>query len=151
MIPLREDAGNARRVPGSRWLVRYQDDLAWWQERLGQLPQTDGWYGRPTGDQYDEDFGDYEKMVPLNNSGRYPDGVVQVVSFSRGLTRDEMRECVSDGRDEAERVRAAERLKAPQEPTTMIGWWGAEEAVPGLVWRLLATASREASGPASHL
>ena len=88
-------------------------------------------------------------MVPLDNSGRYRGGVVQVVSFSRGLTRDEMRECVSDGRDEAERIRAAERLKAPQEPTTMIDWWGEKEAVPGLVWRRKATASREASGPAS--
>ena len=56
---------------------------------------------------------------------------MQVVSFSRGLTRDEMRECVRDGRAEEERIRAAERLAAPQEPTTMIDWWGAEEAVPG--------------------
>ena len=67
------------------------------------------------GDQYDEAFGDYEKMVSLDNSGRYPDGAVQVVSFSRGLTPDEMRERVRDGRAEAERIRAAERLAAARE------------------------------------
>ena len=103
---------------------------------------TNRWVVRTAdGDQYDEAFGDYEKMVPLDNSGRYPDGVVQVVSFSRGLTRNETRECVRDGRAEAERIRAAERLAAPQEPTMMIDWWGAEEAVPsawlGGAWRRL--------------
>ena len=67
----------------------------------------------------------------MDNSGRYPDGVVQVVSFSRGLAREEMQECVRDGRAEAERIRAAERLPTPQEPTVMIDWWGSEEAVPG--------------------
>ena len=75
-----------------------------------------------------------KRCSPLDNSGRYPDGVVQVVSVSCGLTRDEMRECVRDGRAEAERIRAAERLAAPQEPTTMIDWWGAEEAVPRSAW-----------------
>ena len=86
------------------------------------------------GDQYDENLGDYERMEALDNSGRYPDGVVQVVSFSRGLARDEMQECVRDGRAEAERIRAAERLPTPQEPTVMIDWWGSEEAVPGNSW-----------------
>ena len=58
---------------------------------------ANGWVVRTAdGDQYDEAFG--EKMVPLDNSGRCPDGVVQVVSLSRGLTRDEMRECVTGGR-----------------------------------------------------
>ena len=61
-------------------------------------------------DQYDENLGDYERMEALDNSGRYPDGVMQVVSFSRGLAREEMQECVRDGRVETERVRADERL-----------------------------------------
>ena len=86
------------------------------------------------GDQDDENLGDYEWIKASDNSGRYPDGVVQVVSFSRGLARVEMQECVRDGRAEAERIRAAERLPAPQEPTVMIDWWGSEEAVPGNSW-----------------
>ena len=84
------------------------------------------------GDQYDENLGDYERMEALDNSGRYPDGVVQVVSFSRGLAREEMQ--VRDGRAETERIRAAERLPTPQEPTVMIDWWRSEEAVPGNSW-----------------
>ena len=46
------------------------------------------------GDQYDENLGDYERMESLDDSGRYPDGVVQVVSFSRRLAREGMQECV---------------------------------------------------------
>ena len=52
------------------------------------------------GDQYDENLRDCERMEGLDNSGRYPDGVVQVVSFSRGLAREEMQECMRDGRPE---------------------------------------------------
>ena len=33
-----------------------------------------------------------------------------------------------------ERIRAAERLPTPQEPTVMIDRWGSEEAVPGNSW-----------------
>ena len=79
MIRLREDVGNARQVPGSRWLVRYPDDPDWWNQRVFAWPiTTTRWVVRTAdGDQYDEAFGDYEKMVPLDNSGRYPDGVVQ--------------------------------------------------------------------------
>ena len=61
-------------------------------------------------DQYDENLEDYTTMETLDNSDRHPDDVVQVVSFSRGLAREEMQECVRDGRVETERVRADERL-----------------------------------------
>ena len=37
-------------------------------------------------------------MEALDNSGRCPDGLVQVVSFSQGLAGEEMQECVRDGR-----------------------------------------------------
>ena len=40
---------------------------------------------------------------------------MQVVSFSRGLAREETQECVRDGRAEAERIRAARRLPARRE------------------------------------
>ena len=73
-------------------------------------------------------------MEAWDTSGRYPDGVVQVVSFSRGLPREEMQECVREERAEAERIRAAERLPAPQEPTVVIDWWRSEEAVLGNSW-----------------
>ena len=133
---LREDVGNAHLVPGSRWLVRYQDDLDWWHERVFAWPITNTrWVVRTfDGDQYDENLGDYERMEAMDNSGRYPDGVVQVVSFSRRLAQEEMQECVRDGRAEGERIRAAERLFTPQEPTVMVDWWGSEEVVPGNSW-----------------
>ena len=113
--------------------MRYPDDPDWWHERVFGWPITKSrWVVRTgDGDQYDENLGDYERMEALDNSGRYPDGVVQVVSFSRGLAREEMQECVRDGRAEAERIRAVERL---QEPTVMIDWWGSEEAAPGNSW-----------------
>ena len=116
---------------------------------LGQLPINTLWVVRTgDGDQYDENLGDYERMEALDNRGRYPDGVVQVVSFSRRLAREEMQECVRDGRAEAERIRAAERLPTPQKPTVMIDWWGSE-AWKQLDWRCLATDSRKAGGPAT--
>ena len=44
---------------------------------------------------------------------------------------------VRDGRAEAELIRAAERLVAPQDPTTMIDWSGSRRGRPGvrLAWR----------------
>ena len=130
MIRLREDAGNAPRVPGSRWLATFPDDPDRWHERVFAWPfATSRWVVRTAdGDQYVEALG------PLDTSGRYPDGEVQVVPFSRGLTRDEMQECVRDGASRGGTDPSRERWTAPQEPTVMIDWWGAEEAVPGNCW-----------------
>ena len=88
---MREDVGNARLVPGSRRLVRYPDDLDWWHERVFAwlITNTRRVVRTDDGDQYDENLGE-----ALDNSGRYPDGAVQVVSFSRGLAREDMQECV---------------------------------------------------------
>ena len=79
--------------------MRYPDDLDWWKERVFAWPITNTrWVVRTgDGDQYDENLGGFERMEALVNSGRYPDGVVQVVSFSRGLAREEMKEFVRDG------------------------------------------------------
>ena len=64
MMRLREDVGNARLVPGSRWLVRYPDDPDWWHEWVFACPITNTrWVVRTgDGDQYDENLGDYERM-----------------------------------------------------------------------------------------
>ena len=99
MMRLREDVGNALLMPGSRWLLRYPDDLDWWHERVFAWPITNTrWVVRTgDGDEYDENLGGFERMEALVNSGRYPDGVVQVVSFCRGLAREEMQEFVRDG------------------------------------------------------
>ena len=148
MIRLREDAGNARRMPGSRWLVKYQDDPDWWHERVFACPiTTNRWVvWTADGDQNDEAFGNYEKMVPWTTvADARTVSCRNAMRFSRGLTRDEMRECVQDGRAEAERIRAADRLVAPQEPV------GSRRGRPGLrlAWRSLASALRKASCPAS--
>ncbi len=96
-------AASAALRPGTRCVVRYAEDPGWHHERIFLAAVDDGHWMIYTPDNhlYDEYVADYERMTVLTGLTRYPRGIPQLVSFSRPLEEDEMRELLVRGRAEA--------------------------------------------------
>ena len=66
--------------------MRYQDDPDWWHERVFRLVNNRKQMGGTDGPMAISTMRLSERRwCPLDNSGRYPDGVVQVVSLVDSL------------------------------------------------------------------
>ncbi len=115
--------------PGSRGVVRFSEDPGWDHERvfLVRTGEASWIVYTPGNDMYEESFGDYERLR-MSRARRFPADAGQVVSFSRALEADEIRELVV-----AARVEAAALLGEPASEIDVSGavdWHGRALAIP---------------------
>ncbi len=122
---------NRELVPGARGIVRFESDPGWFHERIFLCEVSpDEWVVYTPGNHlYIERLTDYaEYSIFRGAARRYPRGARQVVSFSRPLEMDEMKELLVRARTEASLE--AGRPPGDFEFGSAINWRGRPLAVP---------------------